>query len=100
MLQTTGLSHDTLAQCAPLIDAMPAAAVRREFRASLAFELESATTLGLDHIGVPISSESIASLCGVAKQHRVGQTQAAAPRPLHLPAFGGAPPREAPRQGP
>src|SRR5207249_1917095 len=98
MLKTTGLSHDTLAQCEPLIDAMPSAAVRREFRASLAFELESATTLGLDHIGVPISSESIASLFGVAKQHGVGQTQAAARRALHLPALCGVPTREAAEQ--
>ena len=94
MLKTTGLSHDTLAQCEPLIDAMPSAAVRREFRASLAFELESATTLGLDHIGVPISSESIASLFGVAKQHGVGQTQDAARIALHLPALCGVPTRE------
>src|SRR6059058_1272023 len=39
MLKTTGLSHDTRAQCEPLIDTMPSAAVRREFRASLDFEL-------------------------------------------------------------
>src|SRR3989441_6422878 len=78
ILKTKGLSHDTLAQCEPLIDAMPSAAVRREFRAYLAFELETATTLGLDHIGLPISSDSIESLFGVAKPHGVGPTQAAA----------------------
>src|SRR2546426_3464820 len=77
---------------------MPSSALRREFRASLDFELETATTLGLDHIGVPISSESIASLFGVAKQHGVGQTQAAARRALHLPALCGVPTREAAEQ--
>jgi len=41
---------------------MPSSALRQEFRASLDCELETATTLGLDHIGLPISSDAIASL--------------------------------------
>jgi len=94
MLKTPGRSHDTLAQGEPLIDAMPSAAVRREFRASLACELETATTLGLDHIGLPITSESIASLCGVAKPQGVGQTHDAARLALRLPALCGVPTRE------
>ena len=32
ILKSQGLSHDTLAQCQPLIDAMPSAALRQEFR--------------------------------------------------------------------
>ena len=94
ILKTTGLSHDTLAQCEPLIDAMPSAALRLEFRAYLAFELETAKTLGLDHVGVPISSDTIASLFGVAKHHGVGETQDAARIALRLPAFCGLPTRE------
>lgn len=94
MLKTQGLSHDTLAQCAPLIDAMPSAAVRREFRAYLNYQLETAKTLGLDHVGLPISSDSIESLFGVAKQHGVGQTQDTARIALRLPALCGAPTRE------
>ena len=94
ILKTTGLSHDTLAQCEPLIDAMPSAALRLECRASLAFELETAKTLGLDHVGVPISSDTIASLFGVAKHHGVGETQDAARIALRLPAFCGLPTRE------
>jgi hypothetical protein len=94
MRKTTGLSHDTLAPCQPLIDAMPSRALRLEFNASLEFELETATPLGLDHIGLPISSDTIASLFGVAKHHGVGQTQDAARIALRLPAFCGAPTRE------
>jgi hypothetical protein len=94
MLKTTGLSHDTRAPCEPLIDTMPSSAGRREFRASLDFELETATTLGRDHLGVPISSDAIASLFGVAKQHGVGETQDAARIALRLPALGGLPTRE------
>ncbi len=94
ILKTTGLSHDTLAQCKPLIDAMPSIALRLEFTSSLAFELETAKTLGLDHIGLPISSDAIASLFGVAKQHGVGETQDAARIALRLPALCGLPTRE------
>ena len=94
ILKTTGLSHPTLAQCEPLIEAMPSAALRRECRAYLAFALATAKTLGLDHVGLPISSDTIASLFGVAKQHGVGETQDAARIALRLPALCGLPPRE------
>jgi len=94
ILKTTGLSHDTRAQCEPLIDTMPSSALRQEFRAYLDFELKTATTLGLDHIGVPISSDAIESLFGVAKLLGVGETQDAARIALRLPAFCGVPTRE------
>jgi len=94
ILKIKGLSHDTRAQCEPLIETMPSSAVRQEFRAYLDFELKTATTLGLDHIGLPISSDTIESLFGVAKHHGVGQTQDAARIALRLPAFCGSPTRE------
>lgn len=94
ILKTTGLSHATLAQCTPLIDAMPSTALRQEFHAYLAFELETAQALGLDHVGLPISSDAIASLFGVAKHHGVGETQDAARIALRLPALCGLPMRE------
>src|SRR5216683_223475 len=73
---------------------MPTAAVRQEFRAYLEVQLETAKTLGLDHVGLPISSDTIASLFGVAKHHGVGETQDAARIALRLPAFCGVPTRE------
>jgi hypothetical protein len=94
ILKTTGLSQHTLAQCEPLIEAMPSATLRQEFRAYLEFELETAKTLGLDHVGLPISSDAIESLFGVAKQHGVGETQDAARIALRLPALCGLPTRE------
>src|SRR5712691_11907305 len=94
ILKSQGLSHDSRAQCEPLIDTMPSSVLRQEFRAYLAYELETATTLGLDQIGVPISSDTIASLFGVAKQHGVGETQDAARIALRLPALCGLPTRE------
>jgi hypothetical protein len=94
ILKIKGLSHDTRAQGAPRIATMPSSALRQEFRAYLDFELETATTLGLDHIGLPISSDAIESLFGVAKRHGVGETQDAARIALHLPALCGLPTRE------
>jgi hypothetical protein len=94
LLKTTGLCHDTLAQCEPLIAAMPSAALRREFRAYLALQLEIAQALGLDHVGLPLSSDTIESLFGVAKHHGGSQTQDAARIALRLPALCGAPTRQ------
>ena len=45
-------------------------------------------------IGLPISSDTIESLFGVAKQHGVGETQDAARIALRLPALCGLPTRE------
>ena len=73
---------------------MPSSALRQEFRAYLEFELETAKTLGLDHVGLPISSDAIESLFGVAKHHGVGETQDAARMALRLPALCGVPTRE------
>ena len=94
ILKTKGLSHDTLAQCQPLISEMPSAPLRLEFAAYLEYQLATAQTLGLDHVGLPISSDTIESLFGVAKRHGVGQTQDAARIALRLPALCGAPTRE------
>jgi hypothetical protein len=94
ILKTKGLSHDTLTQCKPRISAMPSAPLRLEFAAYLEYQLAIAKTLGLDHVGVPISSDAIESLFGVAKRHGVGQTQDAARIALRLPALCGAPTRE------
>ena len=57
---------------------MPSAQVRQEFAAYLAYQFATAKTLGLDQVGLPISSDAIESLFGVAKRHGVGQTQDAA----------------------
>lgn len=94
ILKTKGLCQDTLAEWEPLIDTIASAAVRQEFRAYWEVPLETAKHLGLNPVGLPISSDSIESLFGVAKQHGVGQTQDAARIALRLPALGGVPTRE------
>lgn len=94
LLKNRGLGTGTVAQCAALIDTMPTAAIGREFRAYLTHQLEIATTVGLAHVGVPISSDAIASLFGVGKRHGVGETPDAARIALRMPAFCGRPTRE------
>lgn len=94
ILKTQGLSSATLAQCAPLTLAMPTATLRVEFTAYLQYELQSATALGLDQVGLPISSDAIESLFGVAKRHGVGETQDAHRIALRLPALCGVLTRE------
>ena len=98
ILKTQGLSHDTLAQCEPLIDAIPSSTVRREFAGYLQYQLQTATTLGLANVGLPISSDPIESLFGLAKQHGVGEVQDANRIALRLPALCGTPTREEARQ--
>jgi hypothetical protein len=98
ILKTKGLTPATLAECEPLIDTMACAAVRQEFRAYLEVQLATAKHLGLDQVGLPISSDSIESLFGVAKQHGVGETQDATRIALRLPALCGVPTREEAKQ--
>jgi hypothetical protein len=98
ILKNKGLSPATLGQCEPLMEAMPTAALRVEFAAYLAYELQSAATLGLDQVGLPISSDAIESLFGVAKRHGVGETHDADRMALRLPAFCGRPTREEAKQ--
>ena len=96
LLKTPGLSHDTLTQCEPLLDTMASVRVRQEFSRSLHHQLETATRLGLDDGGLPISSDPIASLFGLTKQHGVGPVKEAHRMALRLPALGGLPtPEEA-----
>ncbi len=98
LLKRDGLSHTTRVQCEPFIETMASAALRREFRAYLDFELSTATTLGLDHVGLPISSDAIESLFGVAKRHGTGDVQDATRIALRLPAWCGLPTREEAQQ--
>src|SRR5436309_2244818 len=62
LLKTHGLTHDTLSQCDPLLDTMASVRVRQEFSRYLHHQLETAKRLGLDDVGLPISSDPIESL--------------------------------------
>ena len=72
---------------------MPTAILRQKCRAYLGYQLETAKTLGLDHTGLPISSDAIESLFGIAKRHGIGQSQDAVRMALRLRALYGTPSR-------
>lgn len=91
MLKTHGLTHDTLTQCAPLLDAMASGRVRQEFARYLHHQLATATSLGLDKVGLPLSSDPIESLFGLTKQHGAGPIKDANRMALRIPALCGVP---------
>jgi hypothetical protein len=93
IFKTRGLSHSTIAQCEPFIQAIGSAPIRREFTLYLQVQLQIATKLGLDHIGLPVSSDQIESLFGQGKLHGTGEIKDANRIALRLPALCGTPTR-------
>jgi hypothetical protein len=91
MLKTRGLTHDTLSQCDPLLDTMASVRVRQEFARYLQHQFETAKRLGLDRVGMPISSDPIKSLFGLTKQHGAGPVKDANRMALRIPALCGVP---------
>jgi hypothetical protein len=92
--KTRGLTHNTLTQCEPLLDTMASVRVGQEFSRDLHHQLKTATALGLDDVGLPISSDPIASLFGLSKQHGVGPVKDANRMALRIPALCGLPTQE------
>ncbi|MGC1954275.1 MAG: hypothetical protein WA970_17205 [Gammaproteobacteria bacterium] len=90
LLKVKGLSHDTRQACEALIEVIPSGSpVRIGFMNWIKDQLQVAETLGLAETGLPISSDPIESLFGVAKRHGVGETKDANHIAVHLPAFCG-----------
>jgi hypothetical protein len=91
MLKTHGLTHDTLTQCEPLLDTMASVRVRQELSRYLQHQLETAKRLGLDEVGLPISSDPIESFFGLTKHHGAGPVKDANRMALRMPALCGLP---------
>ncbi len=90
VLKVQGLREQTRAQCHQIVEAMPPSSpVRQGFEAWMATHLAVARTLGLDTLGLPISSDPIESLFGVAKQRSQGPIKDADRLAVYLPAFCG-----------
>jgi hypothetical protein len=98
ILKAKGLSHQTMAQCEPLIQAIPTEPLRRKFRAYLESQLDAARELALDGIGLPISTDPLESLFGPAKLHGTGQIKDADRIAIRVPSLCGIPTREEVRQ--
>ena len=90
MLKVKGLSQQTSEQCHQIVEALPPSSpVRRGFEAWMNKHLSVASELGLDTLGLPISSDPIESLFGVTKQHSQGPIKDADRLAVYLPAFCG-----------
>jgi hypothetical protein len=94
ILKTRGLSKHTLAQCQALIQSISSHRVREYFRDYLDCHLEIAHKLGLEEIGMPLTSDPVECLFGLGKQLGTGETMDADRIALRLPAFCGLPTRE------
>lgn len=94
ILKANGLSNHTMTLCEPLIQTIPANSLRQEFGAYLEIQLTTARSIGLDDIGMPISSDPIESLFGLGKVLGAGQIKDADRIALRLPALCGIPTQE------
>ncbi len=89
-LKLKGLSTETGQSSQTLIEAIPSTSpVRIGFMNWLQEQLNVAQTLGLAQAGLPISSDPIESLFGLAKRQGIGETRDANRLAIHLPALCG-----------
>lgn len=90
ILKNNGLSYDSYRQCLKLMETIPArSAVRTGFTNWMKEQITVAETLGLEHTGMPISSDNIESLFAVSKQHGCAEVKDANRIALRIPAMCG-----------
>ena len=90
ILKVKGLSNKTSKECEALIEVIPpSSSVCIGFKKWIKKHLQIAETLGVAAIGLPISSDPIESLFGVAKRHGTGETKDANRIAARLPALCG-----------
>jgi len=89
ILKTQGLSQESYDVCRPIVATIPNTSIRIRFMDWLNKQLTTAQTLGLNEVGLPISSDSIESLFGVAKHHGTGELKDANRIALRIPALCG-----------
>ncbi len=90
ILKNKGLSKKSVDQCRPIIKHIPTTSIREGFTDWLESHLLMANQLGLDQQGMPISSDCIESLFGVAKRHGTGEIKDANRIAIRIPALCGA----------
>ena len=90
ILKNNGLNQVSYRQCLELVETIPPRSpVRTGFENWMDKQLTVAEKLGLDQIGMPISSDAIESLFGVSKQHGCAQIKDANRIALRIPAMCG-----------
>ena len=90
ILKNNGLSHDSYRQCLKLMETIPPRSpVRTGFTNWMEKQIMVAGSLGLEHTGMPISSDNIESLFAVSKQHGCAEVKDANRIALRIPAMCG-----------
>ena len=87
ILKTRGLSQTTYEACQPILATIPHPYIAIRLRMWLDRHLAAARTLGVQTVGLPISSDSIESLFGVAKHLGTGEIKDANRIALRIPAL-------------
>ena len=77
ILKTKGLNQDSVDECRPIIERIPNSYIRCGLTDWLEKHFVIAKTLGLHETGMPISSDTIESLFGVANSPGTGEIKAA-----------------------
>jgi len=90
ILKKGGLGKATVAQCRPIIETIPSASVRNGINLWIDKHLEIAKELKLEQCGLPITSDCVESLFGVAKRHGTGEIKDANRIALRIPALCGS----------
>src|SRR3990167_3805345 len=90
IIKNNGLNKNTYAQCQEIIDVIPAASsIRIGFNQWANQQLEIAETLGMNNIGLPVSTDQIESLFGIGKHHGTAEIKDADRIAMRLPALCG-----------
>jgi hypothetical protein len=90
ILKNNGLSYVSYRQCLKLVKAIPPRSrVRTNFMNWMKEQITVAESLGLEHTGMPISSDNIESLFAVSKQHGCAEVKDANRIALRIPAMCG-----------
>lgn len=91
ILKNRGISRQTACECEVLLDAVPETSpVRIGMADWINRHLDTAETLGLDQVGMPITSDSIESLFGASKSLGVGSVKDANRIASRIPVLCGA----------
>lgn len=90
IIKNNGLNHDTYAQCLKLIEVIPVgSSIRIGFIDWGAQQLAIAEAIGMNGVGLPISTDQLESLFGTAKHHGTGEIKDANRIAMRLPALCG-----------
>jgi len=90
ILKNNGLSYDSYRQCLKLVETIPPRSrVRTDFMNWMKEQITVAESLGLEHTGMPISSDNIESLFAVSKQHGCAEVKDVNRIALRIPAMCG-----------